>query len=217
MQPEQIVKEIQKNIKIWSQAQEKLVVAIDGYAGSGKTTIANMLEQADENIVAIHLDDFIKPVEERIELMQKAEDKSKVFEFSWYDYKKVEEIIQSFKNNTNTILETVVYDYDKNKYALPKKYDLTKRILVVDGIFLFNTSHSISSILDKKIYLDIDFNLADKRRIEREKQKWGDNYQSEDHPDNWTQYFVKAYKRYVEEFKPQAHADLVVNVLTSVL
>ena len=38
----------------------KLVVAIDGYAGSGKTTVSNFIAKHDTNVLSIHLDDFIK-------------------------------------------------------------------------------------------------------------------------------------------------------------
>lgn len=40
---ERIAKKINKEIKEWSKDRSKLIVAIDGYAGSGKTTIADFI------------------------------------------------------------------------------------------------------------------------------------------------------------------------------
>ena len=40
---ERIAKKINENIKIWMQDHTKLVVAIDGYAGLGKTTVADYI------------------------------------------------------------------------------------------------------------------------------------------------------------------------------
>ena len=56
---------------------------------------------------------------------------------------------------------------------------------------------------------------ADKKRITREKKKWGKNYIPESHPDNWTRYFKKAYRRYVKKYKPQKTADAVYRVFAN--
>ena len=83
---------------------------------------------------------------------------------------------------------------------------------MIDGIFLFHPEHKLNKLWDKRVYLDVDFDKADRMRIVREKKKWGKAYLPENHPDNWTRYFKTAYRRYVKKYKPQKHADLKFGV-----
>ena len=52
--------------------------------------------------------------------------------------------------------------------------------------------------------------MADKKRIIREKKRFGKDYMPENHPDNWSRYFKIAYKRYFKEYSPDKIEDLVV-------
>lgn len=56
----QIAKKIVEHLQVWKQNHAKLVVGIDGYAGSGKTTIGNFVAEDDSDVLSVHLDDFIK-------------------------------------------------------------------------------------------------------------------------------------------------------------
>jgi uridine kinase len=209
---ERIAKKINENIKIWMQDHTKLVVAIDGYAGSGKTTIADCVAKENSDVLVLHLDDFIKHWKERKRLIDEAKDKPKMFEYSWYRYDDLEKIIRQFKIKKRGVAKCKTYDYDKNDFGPLKSFDLAKKILVIDGIFLFHPEHELNKLWDKKVYLDVDFSKADRIRIAREKKKWGKAYLPESHPDNWVRYFKTAYRRYVKEYKPQKFADLKFRV-----
>lgn len=100
------------------------------------------------------------------------------------------------------------YDFDKNDFGPEKPFDLSRKVLVVEGAFLFHPEHTVSNLWDKRIYLNADPSHADKKRIGREKKKWGKEYLPEDHQDNWTRYFKEAYKRYVKRHKPEKKADV---------
>lgn len=207
-QSELISQSINENIKVWENDHAKLVVAIDGYAGSGKTSIANFIGTQNSDALIVHLDDFIKPVNERIELMNKAKDKSKVFEFEWYRYEALEKLIVNFKTGMKKEYSEKIYSFETNTLN-PHTFDLSKRTLIIEGVFLFRPSHAISKMFDKKIYLNTNQTEADTRRIEREMKKWGKDYLPETHPDNWTRYFKEAYLRYSQINKPEALADVV--------
>lgn len=212
LKSELIAKKINKKIKTWSKNQAKLVVAIDGYAGSGKTTVADFIAKQNSDVLAVHLDDFIKHWRDRKKMMAKAKDKSKVFEYDWYRYRDLEKLVNNFKTKKQGTIKFKIYDYDKNDFGPKKTFDLSKKVLVIDGIFLFHPKHKISKLSDKKVYLDVDFKKADKKILTREKKKWGKNYLPENHPDNWMRYFRIAYKRYVKEYKPEKRADCVFRV-----
>ncbi len=208
---ESVAKKIYIETEVWKKDHAKLVVAIDGYAGSGKTTVANFIGKQGKDILVIHLDDFIKHWKVRKHLINKAKDKSEVFEYHWYRYAEVKKLIKAFLANKKSI-SVKTYNYEKNDFNPKKAFDLSKKVLVLDGVFLFHPKHKINKLIDKKIYLDTEFSRADKKRIAREKKKWGKDYLSENHSDNWTKYFKQAYRGYISKYKPEDQADLVFEV-----
>lgn len=209
---ERIARKINRSIKVWSKDHAKLVVAIDGYAGSGKTTIADFIAKQNSDVLVVHFDDFVHHWKKRKRLIEKAKDKAQVFERSWYRYDDLERLINDFKTKNKGVIKFKIYDYDKNDFGAQKLFDLSKKIMVVDGIFLFHPWHKINKLWDRTVYLAVDFTKADKKRISREKKKWGKDYLPENHPDNWTKYYKKAYQRYVKECKNQKSCDLVFRI-----
>jgi len=212
---ERIAKKINKKIQAWIKDRAKLIVAIDGYAGSGKTTVADFIAKQNSDVLIIHLDDFIRHWKDRKRMIEKAKDKSQVFEYRWYRYDDLEKLVREFKTKNKGSVKFKIYDYDKNDFGHRKSFDLSKKILIIDGIFLFHPKLKTSREWDKTIYLDADLAKVDKKRVTREKQKWGKNYIPESHPDNWTKYFKKAYRRYVKKYKPQKTADAVYRVFAN--
>jgi len=209
---ERIAKDINKNIKVWRRDHTRLIVAIDGYVGSGKTTVGTFIAKQNRHILSVHLDDFIKHWKIRKQIIERLKNKSRAFEFNWYRYDELEKLINSFLEGKKKSVKIKIYDYDKNDFGDEKEFDLTKNVLVIDGIFLLHPKHKISNLIDKKIYLDVEFTKADKKRILRDKKKYGKNYLPETHPDNWIKYFKQAYRRYIKKHKPKSKIDLVFKV-----
>lgn len=209
---ERIAKKINEEILKWQKSHDKLIVAIDGYAGSGKTTVADFIGKQNPDVLVVHLDDFIHLSKYRKKMIKEAKDKSKVFEYNWYRYGDLEKLLSEFKTKNKGLLKLKIYDYDKNKFYPKKLFKLSKKILVIDGIFLFHSKHKIDSLFDKTIYLDTDFIKADKKRIARDKKRHGKKYVPESHPDSWVKYFKEAYNRYIKEHKPHKSRDVVFKV-----
>ena len=208
---ERIAKKICQEIKVWKKDHAKLVVAIEGYAGSGKSTIGDFIARHNTDVLSIHLDDFIQHLKVRKHLIEKSRDKPKIFEYHWYRYGDIEKLIRAFLQGKKSI-SFKTYDYNKNNFSPKKIFDLSKKILVIDGIFLLHPKHLITKFVDKNIYLDTDFFKADKKRIAREKKRWGKNYLPENHPDNWVKYFKSAYKTYAKKYSLANRSDLVFKV-----
>jgi uridine kinase len=208
---ERIAKKTVEEIQAWKEDHAKVVVGIDGYAGSGKTTVGNCIAEHDADVLTVHLDDFIKHWRERQKMIEEAEDKSQIFEHDWYRYDALMELITAFKEGKE-VISVKLYDFDTNGFTSPHTFDLRKRVLIIDGIFLFHPEHKESTMIDKKIYLDKDFEVADQKRRAREQERFGDDYLPDDHPDNWFQYYKKAYMRYIEKYSPKGKADLVFEV-----
>ena len=191
------------------------VVAIDGYAGSGKTTVLYFLEKESRDILAVHLDDFIRHWKERKRMMDSATDRSHVFEFKWYRYQEVARLLKEFSTRFCGDVSFKVYDFEQNDFGDVKVFDLSKTILVIEGIFLFHPNLQINSFIDRRIYLAEDFRKADRRRIGRERKRWGKEYIPENHPDSYVLPFKIAYQRYIQQFDPAGQSDVVYHVHAS--
>lgn len=210
-QSQKNARKINKFIIKESESRNKLVVAIDGYTGSGKTTIAKELKKINKNIEIIHLDDFVRHWKVRSRQMAIAEDKPSVFEYEWYRYEELKRIIKKFKAKTSGKAYYKHYNFRKNEFNIKKKVcNLTRKVLVVDGIFLIHPKHNISKFFDKYIYLTFDHAKADLRRQKRDKKQFGNRYLSDDHPENWVNHFKVAYSKYIFKYKPEKRADLVI-------
>ncbi len=186
-----------------------MLIGIDGYSASRKTTIADLVGQKNRSVAVVHLDDLLKASTERVKLMRLSKDQSKVFELQWYRYNVLNEIVKQWQVGRKRTYSVRVYDFDKKKYAI-RRYDISRRILLIEGIFLYHPRHSISQKFDKRIYLDVDFDKADVRRTHREKKRWGKEYVDEHHPDSFVRPFKQAYRRYYKKYHPDQIADFVI-------
>ena len=124
---ERIAEKINEQIKVWQKDHAKLVVAIDGYAGSGKTTVADFIAKQNSDALTVHMDDFIHHWKDRKKMIDEAKDKSKVFEYKWYRYDDLERLIKEFKTKNKGIIKFKIYDYDKNDFGPQKSFDLSKK------------------------------------------------------------------------------------------
>jgi len=183
------MKETIKEISNFIQKQRiGTVVGLDGYSGLGKTTISNQLEIINSNIKVVHMDDYVTTSNTKENLEPQLENNADELKLEWTDVK---------RGGFIALVEDI------------KKY--TDKIILVEGIFL---SHSdvLPGIFNQMVFLDGDEELADKRRIVREKERWGDEYFPETHPDSFVRLFKLAWQRYKELYCPEEKANLVVSV-----
>lgn len=205
-----IAHKINTHINLWSKNKDRIIIGIEGYSASKKTTIADCIAKAHKQVVVVHLDDILKSSEQRIKMMHSAMDRSVIFELNWYNYDLLNTIVQKFRHSTPFTID--IYDYDLKKTVI-KNYNFKKQILIIEGIFLFHPEHEVSKIFDKRIYLDVDFEKADLRRDRREKKRWGKNYVDENHPNSFVKPYKEAYRRYYKTHHPEKLADLVIKII----
>lgn len=207
MDAKDILKEINNRVR----DEGKLVVGIDGYSGIGKTTLLNKLIENNKDILAVCRDDFIKPRKVIKNLLENADDKSKIMELEFYDDQKIRELVNKFRNS-DELYTVKVYNSDTGKVDTDKTktYNLSKKILIIEGIFLFHPK-LIKDVFDLKIFINGDMEVADQRRIKREKAKWGKDYFPHDHPDSYFRLVKIAFERYSKLYNPKESADIVVD------
>lgn len=204
------IQQVEQKITEYSKRHQKLVIGIDGYSGIGKTTLLNKLVENNKNIIPVFRDDFIRPRKVIGELLKNADDKSQIMELEWCDNEKLKGLFQKFKKG-NKMYSLKIYNPDTGGVDIEKTYDLSKQIMIIEGIFLFHPK-LINSIFDLRIFLEGDNEAADERRRKREKERWGDKYFPDTHPDSFFRLVKIAFDRYYELYKPQQQADLVIKI-----
>lgn len=204
------IQQVEQKIAEYSKKYQKLVVGIDGYSGIGKTTLLNRLIEGNQNIVTVLRDDFIKPRKIIEKLLKNTDDKSKIMELEWCDNEKIRDLVKIFKES-NDAYTTKTYNSDTGNMDIEKSYDMSKQIIIIEGIFLFHPK-LIDDVFDLRIFMEGDNEAADERRRKREKERWGDKYFPDTHPDSYFRLVKIAFDRYYELYKPQQRADLVIKI-----
>jgi len=213
MDSKQATEKTNEKIKEWAkETPSKLIVGLDGYTGIGKTTLLNNLAFMNSDILPVNRDDFLFSREIVREKLSKAIDRSKIFELEVCDDKKMEDFINAFKKGEVSEYEINTFDPISGEVNIPKKYDFSKKIMMVEGVFMFHPELPLNKLWDKKIYLEGDIEKIDERRIKREKEKWGKDYFPETHPDSYFRQVTTGLKRYIELYKPKEIADLVIKM-----
>lgn len=210
MTSEEIAQKANNAIIEWARGRDKLIVAVDGYTGIGKTTLLNNLVALNPDILAVNRDDFVISTSELDKLLAKAEDKSVVWELEVTDNQAIENLIDAFRNSQSPYI-TKVRDDSSREISLEKTFDTSKKILVIEGVFMFHPK-GLNHLWDKRIYLEGDTNEIDARRIAREKARWGDDYFPETHPDSYFRQVIIGLKRYQATYHPEKLADLVIQI-----
>src|SRR3989338_2691278 len=115
---------INKKILDWAKEKPKLVVAIDGYTGIGKTDLIESLSKINPAILPVNRDDFGLPRKTIEGFLQKTNDWSEVFELHNTDYAKVEKLITEFRAG-QTKFKTKVFNRVSGEIDIDKIFDLS--------------------------------------------------------------------------------------------
>lgn len=195
-------------IERWRRRGRRLVIAIDGYSGVGKSTLLRDLAVRNPNVTPVFLDDFILPGRTRLRNLQQQTDPSIAFELQWNNIAKLRRLLRQFRTNPG-LYRIRTYDPGTDRYTRMTSFDLRKPVLVVEGIFMFHPE-LLDSEWDRRIYLHLPLAVADRRRIAREKRRWGRAYVSETRPDSFARIFKIAHRRYRRTHNPKRRADVVL-------
>src|SRR3990167_10535036 len=210
MDTKETAEQLNKAIKGWLKGNDKLVVATDGYTGVGKTTLLKNLINLNKDILPINRDDFLLSRTTVKKLVKQAEDRSQVFELQVCDTEKIEEFVNAFRNGEKSF-SIKVYDPNSGDIGIPKNFDLSKKVLVIEGVFMFHpklTNH----LWDKRVYLKGNIKEIDERRVRREKEQWGKDYFPESHSESYFRQVTMALKRYQKLYKSDKSADLILEI-----
>lgn len=210
MNQKQLAQKANRKIVEWSKNKDKLVVAIDGYTGVGKTTLLSNLAAMNSDILPVNRDDFQISRTRFLKLYKNKRNRPRLFEFEMNDSAKLQNFVELFRKSGKRY-KMKAYDGVTGKISIPKMYDFSKKIMVIEGILLFHPK-LLNKLWDKRIYLNGNIKKIDKRRVAREKKRWGKDYFPETHPDSYFRQVIMALKHYQQKYHPEKAADIILKI-----
>ena len=121
-------------------------------------------------------------------------------ELEWNNIRKLRQLFRAYRTSDKKYA-MAVYNPNTGRYDRVMRYDLSKKIMILEGIFLFHPK-LYKNTFDVRIFLD----------IEREKKRWGKKYVPETRPDSFVRLFKITYGRYLKKYRPKQLADYVIKV-----
>lgn len=177
-------------IKNLLKDNEKLVIAIDGRCGGGKSSLGEMLTE-EFDCTLFHMDDFFLPFE-----MKTSERLSKAGENVHYE-RFEEEILWPLKNNKPVVYRK--YICNKWEFSAPIKVK-TKNLAIVEG------SYSLHPVLrnyyDYKIFITVDPKVQYERILKRNGKE-----KLQDFLNKW----IPMEEHYFEELDIKNKCDLILD------
>lgn len=183
------IKAIASTIKRFETKQAPpVLIGIEGFGGSGKTTLSTQLESALGNAYIIRIDDFIV--------------KSKLRESAWdtgvFDHARLEEQVLKPATQGKTIrYQKLIYAVDRlsNPIQVPKV-----DYIIIEGISCYIPA--LRDYYDFKVWVDTPIDIAKKRGQARD----GTHGSAEDW-DAW----AKIDLAYQQKYHPEQLADFIVS------
>ncbi|SDE69148.1 uridine kinase [Mucilaginibacter pineti] len=182
------------------------IIGIAGGSGSGKTFFLKcFLEHfTAEEVCLVSQDDYYIPVAHNM-----TPEENKLYNFdlpSTIDNLHFQEDIGKLLNK-ETILKPE-YTFN-NPTAIPKILEIKPApIMIVEGLFILHFKE-ISKLLDMKVFIDADEDIALQRRIKRDLIERGYSY--DDVMYKWINHVVPAYKEFLLPYKDECDKVITNN------
>ena len=178
----------------------RVVIAVDGMDGSGKThfaaDLALALTTAGHPVFQASIDDFYRS---RAERHARGADSAEGYYRDSFDYSTFRRIlIEPFRMGGSTAFVTAAFDFRRDS-PIPAKWRSGPRdaILIVDGIFL--NRPELSGLWNYSIWLDVDRDTVEERLRHRDG--------AAPHPERYRE----GQKMYIAEASPRTAASAIID------
>lgn len=180
-----------------------MVFAVSGSSGSGKSFIVRyILKKIGSNLVSvIYQDNYYKRRDEQ------PKDKNGKHNFDLPSSFYLDEFmndIKKIRNGEKLVREE--YTYNNPKISPKEITVLPKKIIIVEGLFLFH-KRTLSDLFDRKILIDTKPSIMIKRRIKRDVEIRG--YDKSDVLYKYENHVMPAFNEFILPYKKTV--DLVIN------
>ena len=182
------------------------IIGIAGGSGSGKTFfLKSFLEHftADE-VCLVSQDDYYFRVAHKM-----TPEENKVYNFdlpSTIDHEHFQQDISRLLNNETVIKPEYTFN---NPNVVPKMLEIKPApILIVEGLFILHF-RDIADMLDMKIFIEADEDIAMERRLKRDLIERG--YSRDDAMYKWVNHVLPAYKEFLLPYKDECDRVIANN------
>jgi len=182
------------------------IVGIAGGSGSGKTFFLKcFLEHfTPDEVCLVSQDDYYIPVAHNM-----TKEQNKLYNFDLpdtIDHQHFQEDISKLLNKETILKHEYTFN---NPDAIPKVLEIKPApILIVEGLFILHFK-DISQLLDMKVFIEADEDIALQRRLKRDLIERG--YSHDDVMYKWLNHVVPAYKEYLLPYKNECHPIITNN------
>jgi uridine kinase len=187
-------KELLEAIKEQSKDSVHFVIAISGFGGSGKSTVASNFLDELKDATIIHVDDFITN-----HLSIRSAD---WFGIEWDRLKK--EVLNPIFQNRDEI-EYGVYDWKENEVIRRTSLSLPKYILV-EGVGLIR--NELEQYFDLSVWLNVPLDTATTRGKKRDIEEFG----AEENNPMWDNVWIPNDGDYFKKHKPDTKVDFILEL-----
>ena len=160
-----------------------VLIAIDGLGGSGKTTLADFLQQELEKCAIIQLDDFYSPALHAADLLRLKE-----------------QVLLPLHDHQEAKYR--IYEWKTNSYS-------DWHVLEPEGIFIFEGVYALDKNIrdyyDVKVWINYPADLGLKRGVARDILRDG-----VDNTEQWKNIWMPLEAKYKAEQEPEKTADYII-------
>jgi uridine kinase len=180
---------------IEARAKEKkhTIIALSGFGGAGKSTLARQLMNLLGQAEVVSLDDFILN-----RLANLSSDWS-----TGFDWKRlVEQVLQPLSEGKDTITYER-YDWSRNE-AIDSRTIQLPVYLIVEGVGLLR--EDLKKYFDITVWINVPLEIASERGKSRDREVY-----QVDHDALWANLWIPADKGYAEKHRPRENADFLLD------
>ena len=182
------------------------IIGIAGGSGSGKTFFLKCFLKhfSHDEVSLVSQDDYYFPIPEGM-----SAEENKLFNFDLpdtIDHQHFEDDINSLLQGRSITKKEYTFN---NPSAIPKMLEIKSApIIIVEGLFILYF-RKLSALLDMKIFIDADDDVALQRRLKRDLLERG--YSHDDVMYKWVNHVVPAYKEYLLPYKDECDQIITNN------
>jgi len=204
---EELGAELVPLLKQWRDSKNEQIVAIEGPSGSGKTAITDYVLKTCDFVLGAPIDDFLTSAKERDQFgAGEGEEFSGDIYGRWFHLPEYRSLLSAYRKSDDQY-RTKTYDRRSREWGFEKTYDLSKPILLTEGIMLFREFDPED--FDRLVFLDVPIEEAARRRYQRFSAKARTPKEKATFEAKQRKY-DEAYSRYAKQHRPAGRADLVL-------
>ncbi|HMI09969.1 MAG TPA: NB-ARC domain-containing protein [Candidatus Saccharimonadales bacterium] len=182
-----------KEIQNLLSEKEHVVIAVSGFGGSGKTTLAERLASHFKDSTLLQLDNF---------LINRGEGSG------WsggYDWKRFEHVLLDAKAGKDLHYQWYDWPKDETKDWIDQPLP---PLLIVEGVRLLQPN--LHPYFDLKIWIDCSIETATEQGKARDRANKADaDFDIESHIRKWDDIWIPKEKEYLAHFSPTKDADIL--------